>query len=101
MPFNCFARVAAGVMIQPGMDIEQKALGKFQDNFVICCNRPENDEHWDSEDPEWVGRASMSLHHRFLTTKDPHWQWFNSLVFGLVPQHAGGVSREEALAQCE
>jgi len=27
---------------------------------VVCCNRAENDEHWQSSAPEWVGKASMS-----------------------------------------
>lgn len=83
-PFNIFARVASGAMTQPGMEQEQAHLGSYRDRFMICCNRSENDEHWDSDDPDWVGKASMSRRHRFLTTKDLHWKWFNALVFGLV-----------------
>eukprot|EP00746_Dinoflagellata_sp_MGD_P014634 gnl/MRDRNA2_/MRDRNA2_132170_c0_seq1.p1 gnl/MRDRNA2_/MRDRNA2_132170_c0~~gnl/MRDRNA2_/MRDRNA2_132170_c0_seq1.p1 ORF type:complete len:320 (-),score=65.64 gnl/MRDRNA2_/MRDRNA2_132170_c0_seq1:4-963(-) len=82
-PFNVFARVAAGVMSQPGMEVEQDALGKYKQWYVVACNRPENDEHWESSDPEWVGKASMSKRHRFLTTKDLRWRWFNALAFGL------------------
>lgn len=100
-PANLFARIAAGAMSQPGMEEEQQALGCYQDRFVVCRNKPENDEHWDSEDIEWVGRASMSRHHRFLTTKDLHWQWFNVLVFGLVPPEEGGVGAQKALAVVE
>merc|ERR1712050_484296 len=100
-PFNVFARVASGEMTQPGMDKENEALGEFRDKFVICCNRPENDEHWDSEDPFWIGRSSMSRRHRFLTTKDLHWQWFNALVFGLVDEDMGGVDVKTAVAEVE
>lgn len=82
-PFNVFARVASGVMTQPGMEEEQDALGKYKQWYVVACNRPENDENWESSDPEWVGKASMSKRHRFLTTKDLRWRWFNALAFGL------------------
>jgi len=101
-PFNIFAKCAAGALQQPNMAAEQLLLGKFKDEFMICSNRPENDEHWDSEDPEWVGKASMSRCHRFLTSKDLHFQWFNALLFGLVEQDEwGGVSKVTALAQIE
>mmetsp|Transcript_12789 Transcript_12789/g.22637 ORF Transcript_12789/g.22637 Transcript_12789/m.22637 type:complete len:722 (-) Transcript_12789:17-2182(-) len=100
-PFNVFARIASGAMKQPGMEAEQAYLGDFQDFFVIACNRPENDEHWDSEDPEWVSKASMSKRHRFLIMKDMHWQWFNALGFGLVPQSRGGVGLGPAITMVE
>mmetsp|Transcript_49484 Transcript_49484/g.159789 ORF Transcript_49484/g.159789 Transcript_49484/m.159789 type:complete len:600 (+) Transcript_49484:2380-4179(+) len=101
-PFNVFAKCAAGALQQPNMAAEQALLGKFKDEFMICSNRPENDEHWDSEDPEWVGKASMSRRHRFLTSRDLHFQWFNALLFGLVEQDGwGGVSKVKALAQIE
>lgn len=100
-PFNIFARCASGVMEQPGMAEEQEALGEYKDRFMICKNRPENDEHWDSEDPEWVGKASMSRRHRFLTTRNLHWQWFNCLVFGMVPSAMGGGDIVEAVAEVE
>jgi len=89
-PFNLFARCAAGAMQQLGMEAENEALGDFRDRFMICCNKPENDEHWDSEDPQWLGKASMSQRHRFLTTKNLHWQWFNALAFGMVAPEDGG-----------
>eukprot|EP00928_Gymnodinium_smaydae_P095995 TRINITY_DN8377_c0_g1_i3.p1 TRINITY_DN8377_c0_g1~~TRINITY_DN8377_c0_g1_i3.p1 ORF type:complete len:739 (+),score=115.15 TRINITY_DN8377_c0_g1_i3:57-2219(+) len=100
-PFNVFARIAAGVMQQPGMEKEQEYLGSFSEQFLICSNRPENDEHWDSSDKEWIGKASMSKRHRFLTTKDLHWQWFNALVFGLVPEIKGGAGLGKAVAMVE
>lgn len=91
-PFNLFARVASGQMEQPGMAREQLALVQYQDRFVVCCNRPENDSHWDSVAPEWVGKASMGCRHRFLTTKDLKWKWFNALVFGM---HESSENDEE------
>lgn len=100
-PFNVFARVAGGVMSQPNMESEQEGLGEFKDRYMICKNRPENDEHWDSEDPEWLGKASMSLRHRFLTTKNLHWSWFNALTFGREDQHKGGSSLAEAVAEVQ
>lgn len=83
-PFNIFARLAAGVQTQPGMQPEQAKLGKFQDKFMVACNRREDDEMWNSCLPAWVGKASMSKRHRFLTMKGLHWEWFNVLSFGLV-----------------
>ena len=82
-PFNVFARVASGAMSQPGMEKENIALGAFGERFVVASNRPENDEHWESSDPEWIGKASMGKRHRFLTTRDLSWQYFNVLSFGL------------------
>jgi len=100
-PFNLFARCAAGCMEQPGMAEEQVALGSYQDRWMVCRNRPENDDNWDSEESEWLGRASMSRRHRFLTTKDLHWQWFNAVTFGIVPPEMGGVGSSEALDTVE
>ena len=36
-----------------------------------------------SDDKEWVGKASMSKRHRFLLTKDLSWWKFNALTFGM------------------
>ena len=44
-PFNVFARVASGAMLQPGMEAETAALGEASARYMIACNRPENDEH--------------------------------------------------------
>eukprot|EP00746_Dinoflagellata_sp_MGD_P166199 gnl/MRDRNA2_/MRDRNA2_95932_c0_seq1.p1 gnl/MRDRNA2_/MRDRNA2_95932_c0~~gnl/MRDRNA2_/MRDRNA2_95932_c0_seq1.p1 ORF type:complete len:713 (-),score=194.17 gnl/MRDRNA2_/MRDRNA2_95932_c0_seq1:254-2191(-) len=101
-PFNLFAMIAAGTFTQPGMDEEQKALGDFATRFAMACNRKENDLHWESSDPEWVGKASMSKRHRFLTTKDLKWHWFNALVLGLIeeaPQSASLDSVDKAIAE--
>jgi hypothetical protein len=37
------------------MEDEQAALQSYGERFVVCKNRPENDEHWDSEVP-FLGR---------------------------------------------
>ncbi|CAE8735128.1 unnamed protein product [Polarella glacialis] len=100
-PFNVFARVASGEMKQPGMEEEQVHLGDFVEDFMVCSNRPENDDHWDSDDKEWVGKASMSKRHKFLTVKDLHWQWFNAVSFGIVPDKYNGAPLEKALAKVE
>lgn len=98
-PYNPFACVAAGLLEQPGMQQEQEALGSFRAKYVICCNKPENDLHWDSRDPLWIKKASMARRHRFLTTKDLHWQWFNASVFGMVPKNEGGVDLPGAVKE--
>lgn len=82
-PFNVFARIASGVMVQPDMEEEMNALGAWSETFVIAKNRPECDEHWEESGDEWLGKASMAQRHRFLTTKDLSWWWFNVLVFGM------------------
>ena len=50
---------------------------------MVAANLPAADENWESASAEWLGRASMSKRHRFLTTRDLSWSWFNALVFGL------------------
>jgi hypothetical protein len=77
-PFNIFARVASGAMTQDGMDIEQSSLGSYAEKYVVACNRPESDVNWQKS-----SNASMAKHHRFLTTKDLRWFWFNVLTIGL------------------
>lgn len=83
-PFNIFARLAGGVQVQASMAQEQAKLGKFQKDYLLVKNRPDNDDRWNSTEPAWLGKASMSERHRFLTIKNLHWEWFNVLTFGLV-----------------
>jgi hypothetical protein len=82
-PFNFFARVATGEIVQPQCALENEALGESASRFIIAANRQENDDHWSSNDSEWVGKASMAERHRFLTIRDMSWQWFNVLTFAL------------------
>ncbi|CAJ1455591.1 unnamed protein product [Effrenium voratum] len=101
-PFNLFARIAAGEMQQPGMEQEQAALKDFGAAFCVCKNKPENDAQWDSEDPEWVGKASMSARHRFLTTRDLRWTFFNALTLGMTEEEGEEVpSLAEAIQLLE
>jgi hypothetical protein len=83
-PFNVFARVASGAMTQPGMEAETANLGAEKWRFMIASNRPENDEHWASEEKEWVGKASMAKRHRFILVRDLSWSLFNVLTFGMA-----------------
>lgn len=43
----------------------------------------------------------MSLRHRFLTTKNMHWQWFNALVFGMLDVDDGGPDIKDVVAEVE
>jgi len=83
-PFNLYARLGSGVASQPKMRSCQTALGAYQDRYLIASNRPELDLMWESEDPAWIGRTSLSKRHVTLTSKELHWEWFNVLTFGLV-----------------
>jgi hypothetical protein len=77
-------------------------LGEYSNAYMVVSNRPECDENYDSAEKEWLGRASMSKHHRFLVTKDLHWQWFNVLVFGMVcEKDPSGASLRKAIEQLE
>ena len=85
-PFNVFARQAAGAMALPkNMVEENKCLeaSGHASSFMACSNLPAADANWHDGSKEWLGRASMSKRHRFLTTRDLSWWWFNALVFGL------------------
>ena len=81
------------------MDAENEMLVPFSARFVVCSNRPEADAQWESGEKEWVGKASMSKRHRFVTTKDLRWVWFNVLTFGLesAAQLAEGIEILEQL----
>ena len=62
---------------------ETANLGAPNERFMIACNRPENDEHWESAAPKLVGKASMGRRHRFMLVRDLSWSLFNVLAFGL------------------
>lgn len=78
-PFNVFARFAAGVMPNP---VDQSLLGNYQNDFMICHNRKENDDRWN--DPEFkagamAGPDENGPGHIFITTKNLSWRKFNIL----------------------
>lgn len=98
-PFNYFARVSAGLELQPGLDEVQRWLGPFQDRYMVAGNHQVCDEKWAQSSPDWVGQASMSKRHKCLLAKDLHWEWFNVLTFGLVSGLERGVARLEEMKQ--
>jgi len=73
-PMNVFARIASGTMRNP---LPQAVPS---DEFVACQNLPLADQNWASTDPEWVGKASMGKRHRFITTTNLRWDYFNVLT---------------------
>jgi len=93
---NVFAKIAAGTMVQARMEKEQEALGKYAERFMICCNRRTDDQQWNMTGADYMPRSSMARRHRFITTKNLHWQWFNPLVFGMVDPKDGGVDITQA-----
>lgn len=97
-PLNFFACISSGVISQPGMESENASLGHAGLRFKVCSNHPDNNENWNSSDPAWVGKAAMSKRHRFLSTKDLSWQWFNVLAFGL-DRDAHSLSQAIALLE--
>mmetsp|Transcript_95566 Transcript_95566/g.270374 ORF Transcript_95566/g.270374 Transcript_95566/m.270374 type:complete len:886 (+) Transcript_95566:109-2766(+) len=98
-PFNRYARIADGKMLQANMASEQLKLKHFQDRYVIVCNQAEADDHWDCQDPAWIGKASMSKRHVLLVLKDLHWEWFNVLTFGLASNLPAGLAMLEEMRE--
>ncbi|KAL1528755.1 hypothetical protein AB1Y20_010086 [Prymnesium parvum] len=101
--FNVFARVGAGLQPQPanaqvgwlGTEAENEKLGEYSDEFMVACNRVVNDLNWNKNTPDWVGKASMSIRHRFLILKDMSWWKFNVAVLGLRLDGKGKMQEEE------
>jgi ankyrin repeat protein len=106
-PFNVFAMVGAGKIPANKEDNEalKKANPAYAERFMVARNLPDNDTNWNSSDPAYVGKASMSKRHRFMIIKKPSdtretraghppppeearmtyfWTWFNVLTMGLV-----------------
>ena len=91
-------------MAQPEMAAANALLdAPAAERFLLACNRKENDEHWASDDRQWVGRASMSERHRFLLLKPPaglDFDHFNVLVMGVrgpgLLRRGGGDARGDA-----
>lgn len=84
-PFNIFARLGSGVQSQEGMERENAYLSdEARGKFLIACNLPRNAAKWRSDDPAWIGNASMAKLHLFLTLKgDLDWSHFNVLALAL------------------
>lgn len=96
---NIFAKIAAGSMVQERMQSEQECLNQYQSRFCICCNRKQDDLQWNTTGQDLLPKYSMSHRHRFITTRNLHWQWFNPISWGLVPPEDGGVDLAGALQE--
>lgn len=73
---SLFAKFLTGLATAP-YEIEKTPDGEF----AFFKNRPDNDIHWESTDPEWIGRASMSAFHRFIVPTDmSDWRLFNAVT---------------------
>lgn len=78
-PFNVFASMVTG---DTPNRVDQSTLGSHVDKFMVCHNRPINDEKWD--DPTFDG-ASMAgpdengPGHVFITSRNLHVDKFNIL----------------------
>lgn len=54
------------------VDYKPEELAKGR--FMMLGNRKENEDNWNSKDAQWVGKAAMSLHHKFLVPAQPLYQ---------------------------
>jgi len=82
-PFNLFALIGSGELVQTNMEWENSLLGRYKEKFVVARNMPNHDQNWDK--PECAPRSSMGRHHRFLVLKDLDYHWFNAIAWGLEP----------------
>lgn len=98
-PFNFFARIANNDQQQRVASHDQYLLGQLSTDYAIVHNKPECDDNWNSSDPTWLGKASMSMRHRFLIPRQLHWEWFNVLTFGLISCPGKGVEMLEGMKQ--
>ena len=58
-PFNIFAKVAIGEIVQEEMIAEnEKLAAEHQKRYMIACNRKECDDHWEDGSEQWIGKAS-------------------------------------------
>ena len=78
-PFNVFASIATG---DTPNKVDQSLLGAHASKFVLCHNRPINDEKWN--DPTFDGGSMAGPDengpgHVFITTKNLHVDYFNIL----------------------
>ena len=55
--------------------------------YIIANNLPANDAHWDSDDPAWIGKASMSKRHRFSYSAEPALAVVQCTRFWWLAQH--------------
>ena len=78
-PFNIFARIVSG---DTKHDVDQSLLGEYSERFVVCHNRPANDENWNNRDfpsGSMAGPDDSGPGHVFITTKNLKYHRFNIL----------------------
>ena len=76
-PFNVFARYAANQMVNI---VDQSIIKNYSDEWMICYNKPENDEKWnhfENKNVSMCGPDENGPGHVFITTKDLNWKNFN------------------------
>lgn len=78
-PFNVFASIVSG---NTPNNVDQSLLGSHIKDFMVCHNRPINDEKWN--DPTFLaasmaGPDASGPGHVFITTKHLHFDTFNIL----------------------
>ena len=100
--------MASGKLPQAVMDCANAAMSAAdRSRFTLAANRPEADEQWESTESEWLGKASMSAHHRFVLLNDLRWTNFNVLTLGigcgnaLSPSKAADLLEEMRRVACD
>lgn len=74
---NFFAKLIDGYV----PNYPNRLDNEYAEKYFIAVNLPEHDEHWNSTDPKWIGKGSMSSFHKFLLVKNLNWKYFNILGF--------------------
>lgn len=83
-PFNPFSRLVTGLLSPPYEELLPSfGLEDLSQEFMVARNRPECEQHWSSEDVEWLGKASMGERHQFLLIRPLEWRTFNVTTFGM------------------
>ena len=76
-PFNVFARYASDKMKNT---VDQSIIGSFSKDWMICHNRPTNDENWNDKTNKAVSMCGPDENgpgHVFITTRNLDWKLFN------------------------
>lgn len=82
-PFNVFARYASGAMKN---HVDQSILGDYANDWMICHNKPENDDNWNNKESKiasMCGPDENGPGHVFITTKNLDWKFFNIITIVL------------------
>ena len=74
---NIFAQLASGHIKN---HVDQRILGKYAESWMVCHNKPENDQNWKNENDLRVSMAGPDTNgpgHVFITTKSKSAKYFN------------------------